>query len=87
MTVLILFPIDITLDNGGDLNARFVVKNKKNASHPFTIIKNVMNHMPEGELSVKIPRKIPTGEYGIVELREANYLFRRSIGTESPDRV
>jgi NADH-quinone oxidoreductase subunit D len=48
-----------------------------------------MNHMPEGELSVKIPRKIPTGEYmaSVEAPRGELFYFVRSNGTESPDRV
>ena len=83
-----LFPIDITLDNRGDLNARFVVRIKECIAS-IHYIKNVMNHMPEGELSVKIPRKIPTGEYmaSVEAPRGELFYFVRSNGTESPDRV
>ena len=83
-----LFPIEMITDVRGDLNARFVVRIKECIESIHYII-YVMNNMPQSELTVKIPRKIPAGEYmsSVEAPRGELFYFVRSNGTENPDRV
>ncbi len=83
-----LFPINIVLDDRGDLNARFVVRLKE-CLESIRYIREVLPQIPEGELSVKFPRKVPAGEYSFsVEApRGELFYYVRSNGTENPDRV
>lgn len=83
-----LFPITLVTDDRGDLNARFVVRIKE-CLKSIEYIRHVMAHIPEGELTTKMPRKIPTGEYmaSVEAPRGELFYFVRSNGTEMPDRV
>jgi NADH-quinone oxidoreductase subunit D len=56
-----IYPINMILDDHGDLNARFVVRLKE-CFESIRYIRDVLEKIPEGELSVKFPRKIPAGE-------------------------
>ncbi len=83
-----LFPVNIVTDDRCDLNARFVVRIKECIESILYII-DVMNRMPDGELTAKMPRKIPAGEYmsSVEAPRGELFYFVRSNGTENPDRV
>lgn len=55
----------------------------------YSIVRQIMLEIPEGPISVKVPRKIPAGEavsrYEAPRGEDLHYL--RSNGTEKPDRV
>ncbi len=82
------FPVNLVLDDGGDLEARFVVRIKE-LFESYRVIRLILDNMPEGELTVRMPRRIPEGE--IVSRGEAPrgelFYYIRSNGTDKPDRV
>jgi ech hydrogenase subunit E len=82
------FPVRIVVESGGDLLARFVVRIKE-LFESLRIIRELVHHLPEGELAARVPRKIPAGE--TVSCSEAPrgelYYFVRSQGGDEPDRV
>lgn len=55
----------------------------------YSIIRQLVKNMPDGELTVKVPRKIPAGEavvrYEAPRGEDLHYV--RSNGTEKPERV
>jgi len=55
----------------------------------FKLIRQVLNDLPEGPISVKVPRKLPAGEgVGHYEApRGEDIHYVRTNGTEKPDRV
>jgi ech hydrogenase subunit E len=82
------FPVKMALDTRGDLEARFVVRVNE-LFESFRLIREILAHLPEGELSVRIPRRIPAGE--VVKRVEAPrgelYYFIKSNGTDKPERL
>ena len=82
------FPARLITDERGDLLARFVVRLNE-LLDAYRIIREVMDHLPAGELSVRVPRKIPAGEtISRVEAPRGELLyFVRSSGGETPERV
>jgi NADH-quinone oxidoreductase subunit D len=82
------FPVSIVTDERGDLEARFVVRMKELLVTCFTI-RTIIDNLPEGELAVRFPRKIPAGEtVSRVEApRGEAFYFIKSGGGESPVRL
>jgi ech hydrogenase subunit E len=82
------FPVKMALDTRGDLEARFVVRVNE-LFESFRLIRAILAHLPEGELSVRMPRRIPAGE--VVKRVEAPrgelYYFIKSNGTDKPERL
>lgn len=82
------FPITLITDQAGDLEARFVVRIKE-LYDCYRLIRDVLDKMPTGELTVRAKRKIPEGE--VVSRVEAPrgelFYYIKSNGTESPERV
>jgi NADH-quinone oxidoreductase subunit D len=82
------YPVNMVLDEGGDLSARFIVRIKE-LYESFRICREILKNLPEGELSVKVPRRIPAGE--VVSRVEAPrgelFYFIKSNGGETPERV
>ncbi|MEN6436561.1 MAG: nickel-dependent hydrogenase large subunit [Anaerolineaceae bacterium] len=82
------YPVNIVLDEGGDLSARFVVRIKE-LYECCRICREILNNLPEGELSVKVPRRIPAGE--VISRVEAPrgelFYYIKSNGGETPERV
>lgn len=83
-----LFPARLIVDSAGDLAARFKVRMLETLDS-IRICREIVNHLPAGELAVKFPRKIPAGE--TVSRFEAPrgelFYFIRSNGTDMPERV
>jgi ech hydrogenase subunit E len=82
------FPVTMITATAGDLQARFVVR----IQELFESIRNiraVMEHLPEGELSVRFPRKVKAGETvsRIEAPRGGLFYFIKSDGGENPVRV
>jgi NADH-quinone oxidoreductase subunit D len=82
------YPVNMALDTRGDLEARFVVRVKE-LFESFRVIRQILATLPEGELSVRLPRRIPAGEVVIrVEApRGELFYFVKSNGTDKPERV
>jgi NADH-quinone oxidoreductase subunit D len=82
------FPVKMVIDDAGDLQARFVVRIKE-LYESFRVIRDILDHMPEGELTTRVPRRIPEGEaISRVEAPRGELLyFLKSNGSDMPDRV
>ena len=82
------FPVKMITDEAGDLQARFVVRIKE-LYESFRLIREILNHMPEGELTVRVPRRIPEGEaISRMEAPRGELLyFIKSNGSDMPERV
>ncbi len=83
-----LYPINVIVDQGGDLQARFVVRLKE-IYEAIRLVREMINTIPEGALSVKVPRRIPAGEViSRVEAPRGELLYYiKSSGGDTPDRV
>jgi ech hydrogenase subunit E len=83
-----LYPIKMALDTRGDLEARFVVRVNE-LFESYRLIRQILAGLPESELSVRMPRRIPAGE--VVQRVEAPrgelFYFIKSNGTDKPERV
>lgn len=83
------FPVKLITLPAGDLEARFLVRLDE-LLDSYRVIREIINDMPEGELTVKrMPRKLKPGEaISRVEApRGELFYFIRSNGGESPDRI
>lgn len=82
------FPIKMVIDEAGDLQARFIVRIKE-LYESIRVIREILAHMPESELTVKVPRRIPAGEaFSRVEAPRGELAyFLKSNGTDTPERV
>lgn len=82
------FQVRIVTDQAGDLMARFIVRTKE-LFETYRLIREIVNHLPEGELSVRVPRRIPAGEtISRVEApRGELFYYIKSNGTDRPERV
>jgi ech hydrogenase subunit E len=82
------FPVNIITDQRGDLESRFVVRINE-LFEAFRLIREIVSHLPPGELSTRVPRKIPAGEtVSRVEApRGELFYFIKSTGGENPDRL
>jgi NADH-quinone oxidoreductase subunit D len=82
------FPVKSITDEAGDLQARFIVRIKE-LYESFRVIRDILDQLPEGELTVKVPRRIPAGEaVSRVEAPRGELLyFLKSNGTDTPERV
>ena len=82
------FPVQMILDTRGDLEARFEVRLKE-LLESIRLIREILNAMPEGELTIRMPRRIPAGE-AVVRLeapRGEVFYFIKSNGTDKPERL
>jgi ech hydrogenase subunit E len=82
------FPVQVVTDQGGDLEARFVVRIRE-LFESYRVIRTILLSMPESELTTRIPRRIPAGEaISRVEApRGELFYFLKSNGTENPERI
>jgi NADH-quinone oxidoreductase subunit D len=82
------FPISGVTETAGDLEARCVVRLKELLVSCFAL-RTIVDNLPEGPLSVQVPRKIPAGEtIARVEApRGELFYYIKSNGTEHPVRV
>ncbi len=78
----------MALDTRGDLEARFVVRVNE-LFESFRLIRQILDTLPESELAVRFPRRIPAGEVVMrVEApRGELYYFIKSNGTDKPERL
>jgi len=82
------FPPEMILETSGDLEARFKVRVREIAES-IRLIRLLLDHLPEGELVARMPRRIPAGEaISRVEApRGEAFYFIKSNGTDTPARV
>lgn len=82
------YPVKIVIEEAGDLEARFVVRVKE-LFESYRLIRLVLDNLPEGELTVKFPRRIPDGEtISRVEApRGELFYYIKSNGSDMPDRI
>ena len=82
------FPVSGVTETNGDLEARCVVRLKELLVTCFAI-RAVLDNLPSGPLTVRVPRKIPAGEtISRVEApRGELFYYIKSNGTEQPARV
>jgi NADH-quinone oxidoreductase subunit D len=82
------FPIQVVTEESGDLLARTRVRIRE-LFDSIRIIRLILDHMPQGDLSVRMPRRIPEGEtISRVEAPRGELMYHIiSNGTEFPERV
>ncbi len=82
------FPVKLITETAGDLEARFVVRIKE-LYESYRLVKELVDHLPAGDLTVRVPRRIPEGE--VVSRVEAPrgelFYYMKSNGSDKPDRV
>jgi NADH-quinone oxidoreductase subunit D len=82
------FPVTMSLDAAGDLAARFKVRMDE-TMESIRVCRAILDGLPEGELTVKFPRKLPAGE--TISRFEAPrgelFYYIKSNGTDKPERV
>jgi NADH-quinone oxidoreductase subunit D len=82
------FPINVIMDTAGDLEARFVVRIKE-LFESYRLIREILDKLPEGDLTVKVKRRIPAGE--VISRVEAPrgelFYYIQSDGSDMPARV
>ena len=75
-------------DNTGDLEARFVVRMKE-INESIRLIRDLIDNLPESELSTRVPRRIPAGQ--VISRVEAPrgelFYYIESNGSDMPERV
>jgi ech hydrogenase subunit E len=83
-----MFPVNIVIEEAGDLEARFVVRLKE-LYESYRLIRAIVDNLPPGDLTVRMPRKIKEGEtISRVEApRGECFYFIKSGGGEKPERV
>lgn len=83
-----LFPAKMMVAETGDLEARFKVRLHE-MLESVRLIRAVLDGLPDGELTVRMPRKIKAGEVFMrVEApRGELFYYVKSAGGESPERL
>jgi ech hydrogenase subunit E len=82
------FPVSAVTETNGDLEARCEVRLKELLVSCFAI-RTILDNLPDGPLTTKMPRKIPAGEtISRVEApRGELFYYIKSAGGETPARV
>jgi ech hydrogenase subunit E len=82
------FPISAVTETNGDLEARCVVRLNELLVSCFAI-RTIIDNLPEGPLTARMPRKIPAGETisRIEAPRGELFYYIKSNGGETPARV
>ena len=81
-------PPTIILETNGDLEARFVVRIKE-MIESCRLINEILDYLPPGELTVRMPRRIKPAEtiMRVEAPRGELFYFIKSNGTNQPERV
>lgn len=81
-------PPTIILETNGDLEARFVVRIKE-MIESCRLINEILDYLPPGELTVRVPRRIKPAEtiMRVEAPRGELFYFIKSNGTDKPERV
>lgn len=81
-------PFKVIIDNHADVLGRTIVRVYE-LLESYKMIKHLIQNLPEGPLTVKVPRKIPAGEaisrYEAPRGEDIHYV--RANGTDMPERV
>lgn len=81
-------PFNVITDDHADVFGRTVVRVLE-LMESYKIIRFVLDNLPDGDIQVKVPRKIPAGEaigrYEAPRGEDVHYV--RANGTEKPERV
>jgi len=82
------FPVNLIMEKNGDVEARFVVRIRE-LFECYRLVREILNKLPEGELTARVPRRIKPGEaISRVEApRGELFYFVKSNGTDKPERV
>ena len=82
------YPVSLVMDTAGDLEARFKVRMKE-LLISCNGIRTIVDNLPESELAIRVPRRIPAGEaISRVEApRGEVFYFIKSNGTDIPERI
>jgi ech hydrogenase subunit E len=82
------FPIKVITERGGDLAARFVVRINE-LYESYRLVREILDKLPVGELTTRVPRRIPENEaISRVEApRGELFYYLKSNGTERPERI
>jgi ech hydrogenase subunit E len=82
------FPVRLITAEAGDLQARFIVRVNE-LFESYRVIRAILANLPEGDLTVRVKRKIPAGDtiMRIEAPRGELFYYVRSTGGEQPDRV
>jgi ech hydrogenase subunit E len=82
------FPVKLVVAPGGDLLARFVVRIEE-LFESLRVVREIVQSLPGGDLTVRVPAKIPEGE--TVSCSEAPrgelYYYIQSGGADKPERI
>ena len=82
------FPVKLQTTPNGDLEGRFVVRMNE-LFECYRVIREILDHMPAGDLMGKMPRRIPENEaISRVEApRGELFYYLKSNGTDKPERI
>jgi ech hydrogenase subunit E len=82
------YPVNLVLDTAGDLAARVLVRVRE-LQESCRVIGQILDDLPPGDLTVRIPRRIPAGEtVSRVEApRGELFYFIKSNGSDRPERI
>jgi ech hydrogenase subunit E len=82
------FPVKMITATNGDLEARFVVRIEE-LFESYRVVHELVNKLPTGDLTVRVPRRIPEGEtISRVEAPRGELLyFMKSNGSDKPERI
>jgi ech hydrogenase subunit E len=81
-------PIKRQVAEAGDLEARFVVRLNE-LFDSYRLVRELLDHLPVGELTTRMPRRIPEGETitRVEAPRGELFYYIKSNGTDTPERV
>lgn len=82
------YPVEMVLDSAGDLSARVVVRLKE-LFESYRVIRAILNNLPPGDLTARMPRRLKAGEtISRVEApRGELFYFIKSNGSDQPERL
>lgn len=82
------FPVKMVVETAGDLEARFVVRVKE-LFESYRVIREILDNLPEGDLTTRMPRRVKEGEtISRVEApRGELFYFIKSNGSDTAERV
>lgn len=82
------YAVQLVLETAGDLEARVVVRVKE-LFECYRLTRAILDHLPAGKLTARMPRRIAAGEtISRVEApRGELFYFIKSNGTDTPERI
>jgi ech hydrogenase subunit E len=82
------FTPKLMVEHAGDLEARFKVRVRE-LFDCYRLVRDVLDHLPSGDLSARMPRRIKPAECALrVEApRGELFYFMKSNGTDKPERL